>query len=171
MKTILSTWGGLYAELIAHLFPADSTVEQAAFLFARCNRSHDQVVFETIESIKLGPDDFIAQEGAYLEMTDESRAALIKRAHDLDASLVEMHSHLGPWPAMFSPTDRTGLDQTVPHMWWRLRKRPYLALVFAPTGFDALLWLDDPKKPRALDGLLAGKELFTPTNKTLRRWL
>ena len=55
----------------------------------------------------------------------------------MGASLVEMHSHIGPWPAGFSYADRLGLQETVPHMWWRLKKRPYLALVVTNCSFDA----------------------------------
>lgn len=103
-------------------------------------------------------------------MADRTRAALIKRAHDLDASLVELHSHPGPWPAAFSYADRMGLRETVPHMWWRLKKRPYLAFVVASSSFDALVWLDGPKMPRRLDGLVVGERFLRPTNFSLRGW-
>ena len=64
--------------------------------------------FEVIDAAKLGPDEFESQLGDYLELADETRARLIKRAHDLQASLVEMHSHPAPFPAAFSPADRPG---------------------------------------------------------------
>ena len=106
----------------------------------------------------------------YLELADKTRAALIKRAHDLDTSLAELHSHPGPWPAGFSYADRLGLQETVPHMWWRLKKRPYLAIVVAKSGFDALLWLDNPKVPRPLDGIVEGSRVLKPTNFSLGGW-
>lgn len=170
MKAILNLGHGLYKDLIGHLLPRECRQEQGAFLFARAVRSDGEIVFEVIESAKLGRDDFAMQEGDYLEMADETRARLIKRAHDLNASLVEMHSHLGPWPAAFSPSDHMGLGETVPHMWWRLKKRPYIAIVVARSGFDALLWLDDPKSPRGLDGVRAGDRLLRPTDNSLRGW-
>lgn len=170
MKAFLKMEGGAMEELIAHLLPPDCKQEQAAFLFVRAARSDHQILFEVAETRKLGPGDFAVQQGDYLELTDETRAGLIKRAHDLDTSLVEMHSHPGPWPAGFSYTDREGLKETVPHMWWRLKKRPYLALVVANSGFDALLWLDSPKAPRPLDGVLAGERLLKPTNFSLGGW-
>ena len=114
--------------------------------------------------------DFTHQEGDYLELEDRSRARLIKRAHDLDACLVELHSHPGSSIAAFSYADRVGLGETVPHMWWRLPKRPYLALVVTETGFDALVWLDNPRVPCRLDGLLAGSRLIRPTNESLEGW-
>lgn len=170
MKAFLKIADGERDELLAHLLPVDSENEQAAFLFVRAARSDHQVIFEVAETQKLGLGDFAVQQSDYLEMSDATRAALIKRAHDLDTSLVELHSHPGPWPAGFSSADREGLKETVPHMWWRLKKRPYLAIVVARSGFDALLWLDSPKTPRPLDGVLAGDRLLKPTNFSLGGW-
>jgi hypothetical protein len=170
MKALLALDDGLYGDLMAHLLPPSDGREQAAFLFARPSSTEGQIVFEVVEAAPLGAGDFGAQNGYYLELTDTTRAKLIKRAHDLGASLVEMHSHLGSWPAAFSPSDRAGLKDTVQHMWWRLRKRPYIALVVATAGFDALLWLDNPRTPRQLDGLLTGDRLLRPTNNSLRGW-
>jgi len=170
MKAVLRIDDDIYAEVMDHLLPPGSTQEQAAFLFASAAPTDSHVRFDVIDARKLGPADFVRQEGDYLEMTDATRAGLIKQAHDLGASLVEMHSHLGPWPAGFSYADRIGLRETVPHMWWRLKKRPYLAIVVTHSGFDALLWLDNPKVPRALDALLAGDALLRPTNLSLGGW-
>jgi hypothetical protein len=170
VKALLKIDDARYDDLIAHLLPPDLVQEQAAFLCVRAARSPAQIVLDVVEAAKLGPGDFIVHEDDYLEMTDETRARLIKRAHDLESSLVELHSHAGPWPAAFSDADRAGLRETVPHMWWRLRKRPYLAIVVARSGFDALLWLDNPKVPRPLDGVLAGNRLLKPTNLSLGGW-
>ena len=153
-----------------HLLPHGGEQEQAVFLFANCDLTDSQIGFEAIGFRKLRPRDFVRQEGDYLEMADETRAALIKHAHDLGASLIEMHSHIGPWQAGFSFADRIGLRETVPHMWWRLKKRPYLALVVTESGFDALLWLDNSKVPRALDALLVGETILRPTNMSLKGW-
>lgn len=170
MKALLKVEHSLYNDLIDHLLPQESGQEQAAFLFAKRTRSNHEVLFEVIESVKLGASDLAEQETDYLEMADETRARLIKRAHDLEASLVEMHSHPGPWPAAFSLADRNGLKETVPHMWWRLQKRPYVAIVVANSGFDALVWLDNPRTPQPLNGLLVGDHLLRPTNSSLQGW-
>jgi len=170
MNAILKLGAALHDGLIAHLLPPDDDREQAVFLFARISRSPSEAIFDVAESRLLRPGDFDVQEGDYLELADGTRAALIKRAHDLDASLVEIHSHPGPWPAAFSLSDRMGLAETVPHMWWRLKKRPYLAIVVAPSGFDALLWLDDPRIPRGLDAVMAGDRLLRPTGNSLGGW-
>lgn len=170
MKAFLKLDCGVLDDLMLHLLPPGSEQEQAVFLFVRLVRTEHQVTFDMVEAQKLGPNDFAVQQDDYLELADETRAGLIKRAHDLDASLVELHSHPGLCPAGFSYADRLGLQATVPHMWWRLSKCPYLAIVVASSGFDALLWLDNPKVPRPLDGILAGAYLLKPTNVSLGGW-
>jgi len=169
-KAILKMSAGRFDGLMAHLLPPASCREEAAFLFVKPCETGRQIAFEVIENEKLEPADFKSQLGDYLELTDEVRARLIKRAHDLGASLVELHSHPDPYPAAFSLADRIGLQETVPHMWWRLKKRPYFAIVVADDGFDALVWLDNPKIPQGLGGILAGDRLLRPTNNSLEGW-
>lgn len=170
MKITLEMPPGMYERLLAHLLPEASTREEAAFLFAMEKRIKDDRTFEVIEATMLSPNEFEARMGDYLELSDSARARIIKRAHDLGASLVEMHSHPFPFPAAFSIVDREGLRETVRHVWWRLKGRPYLALVVAPSGFDALVWLDNPVVPRALDALLDGDRLLGPTNNSISGW-
>lgn len=168
MKTVIKLPAGAYEDLVAHLLPGDTANEQAAFLFARVRAADQGVTLDVIDSAKLAAADFAVQAPDYLELADATRARLIKRAHDLDASLVEMHSHPGPWDAAFSPSDLLGLSETVPHMWWRLERRPYAAIVIAPSGFDALVWLNGPPFPQQLHSLAAGSRVLVPTNITIR---
>lgn len=170
MKTILKLPDGLFENLMDHLLPPNCLREEAAFLFATINKFEDHVSFDVVAAEKLSPTDFDTQMGDYLEMADGTRARLIKRAHDLGTSLVELHSHPGPYSAAFSEADRVGLKETIPHMWWRLKKRPYLAIVVARTGFDSLVWLENAKIPQPLDGLLDGDRLLRPTNNSLEGW-
>ena len=170
MKALMQIDSALYDDVMGHLLPPSSAQEQAVFLFAQSVRTNGQVLFEVVRARKLTKGDFAQQDGDYLEMTDATRAGLIKEAHDLEASLVEIHSHLGPWLAGFSYADRIGLQETVPHMWWRLKMRPYLAFVVARSSFDALIWLDNMKVPRALDALLVGNTTLKPTNLSLGGW-
>ena len=135
----------LQGRLWSHLLPKDTVQEQAAFLFCMTELADKGLTFVAVDQAFLGADDFVAQHKDYLELTDETRIRLIKRAHVLGASLAELHSHPGPWPAAFSLSDRMGLTETVPHMRWRLQKRPYLAVVVAPSGFDALVWSRDAR--------------------------
>lgn len=164
MTATLTLPDGLLGSLNAHLLPLGSIREEAAFLFAR--PAGDNGVFEVVEAQMLKPGDFAHHQSDYLELDDATRASLIKRAHDLDASLVELHSHPGPFPAAFSYADLRGLQDTVPYMWWRLKKRPYFAIVVADGGFDALAWIIDPAAPEPLRIAADGK-LLLPTNNTL----
>ena len=167
---ILKLDKGVQGRLWSHLLPEDTIREQAAFLFCKSEFANDGLVFETVDQAFLGPDDFAAQYMDYFELTDETRIGLIKRAHVLEASLAEFHSHAGPRPAAFSLSDRMGLKETVPHMRWRLQRRPYLAVVVAPSGFDALVWSRDAKIPEPLAGIDIGGVLMKPTNASLRGW-
>jgi hypothetical protein len=117
--------------------------EQGAFLFCRHSGAGGaDHVFTCEDWSALERSDFEVQAGDYLELTDAARARLIKQAHDRGLCLVETHSHPGPYPAAFSYSDLTGLGEFVPHVRWRLRGRPYAALVFAQSGFDGLAWID-----------------------------
>ena len=169
MHTLKLT-GSLHRHLWSHLLPGNESAEQAAFLFCETDVSCSGVTFDAIDHSLLSEKDFAAQLDDYLELTDEARIGVIKRAHMLGASLIELHSHPGPWPAAFSPADRIGLRETVPHMRWRLKKRPYAAIVVAPSGFDALVWHSDGNVPDPLSAIVAGDQVMTPTNASLEGW-
>ena len=170
MKVFLELETEIYSSLISHLLPEEDTREHAAFLFAHQTIRDGSIKFEVCDSYKAKQTDFAAQLSDYLELSDETRKWLIKKAHKLNASLIEMHSHPMPWPAAFSLSDRIGLKETVSHMWWRLKNRPYIAIVVAPSGFDALVWMDNPRVPRPLDALLVDNKVLKPTNNSLEGW-
>lgn len=167
---ILKLTASVQHDLWSHLLPGNTVREQAAFLFCETIDSSTGVTFEAIDHTLLGEEDFAAQHDDYLELTDEARVGVIKRAHMLNASLVELHSHPGPWPAAFSLSDRIGLQETVPHMRWRLKKRPYGAIVVAPSGFDALVWHRDGNVPDPLSAIDVAGRLISPTNASLEGW-
>ena len=156
--------------LWSHLLPSDCMQEQAAFLYCTTLVVNASTTFKVIDTAFLEPNDFASQCSDYLELSNATRMEIIKRAHKLNASLVELHSHPGPWPAAFSFADRQGLKDTVPHMKWRLKGRPYLAIVVAPSGYDALLWPYNSKTPKALSGIQVGDALMEPTNASLEGW-
>ena len=156
--------------LWAHLLPKDDGREQGAFLFCSFGHFNGERVFQIRAFLFLERNDFNEQASDYLELSDAKRVDVIKRAHALGASLVEFHSHPGPWPAAFSLADQRGLRETVPHMWWRLKGRPYLAAVVAPCSFDALVWQNNPHEPEPLTGIAVGNRLLTPTNASLGGW-
>lgn len=161
----------LKASVWAHLLPERSVREQAAFLFVRATEEGEAVRFDVVETALLTAHDFAVQHEYHIELSDAVRVRVIKRAHQLGASLVEFHSHRGPWPAAFSPSDRWGLRETVPHMRWRLKRRPYLAVVVSPDSFDALVWTHvQGLIPEPLAGVAVGSALMTPTNLSLGGW-
>lgn len=167
MNWALGMSEAIYDELVAHLLPVDAATEHGAFLFARKIPDADGEHLEVVHLRTLAAEDFTCQAADYLELADETRAALIKEAHDRNAVLVETHSHLGPLPAAFSDTDHGGFADTVPHMHWRLPNRPYLALVFTQQDFDALVWPYKASAPQALQALRVAGSDHRPTNLSL----
>jgi hypothetical protein len=152
-----------------HLLPDDSHREQAAFLYATQTTVGDDLVFDVVAHELLERSDFAAQYSDYIELADEARVRIIKRAHALNACLVELHSHPWDWPAEFSLSDRTGLKETVPHVRWRLKERPYLAVVVALTSYDALVWALGGGDPERLLVEVDGERLL-PTGRSLESW-
>lgn len=152
-------------EILAHLLRDGHTREEAAFVFARPEAGD---VFRGVEWMAIEEEGFAFHSSLGIELSDATRAHVIKRAHDLDASLVEFHSHPYDWPASFSPSDLLGFEEFVPHVWWRLKARPYLAVVVAPTGFDALAWTRDPRRPEQLSAIRVDGRDLEPTGLTLR---
>ena|ERR1043165_4871421 len=162
-QLILDTTPETYSALWAHLLPEPLLLEQAAFAYAHVQSAERTTVFTIIDWQPVLPEGFVYQSEIGFELTDEMKATVIKRAHDLEASLIEFHSHTGKWLAKFSPSDRYGFSEVVPHVWWRLRKRSYLSLVVTTSGFDAFAWTIDAHTPQRLSGIRVEGELIQPT--------
>ena len=161
---VLHVPSGVYEEIEAHLLQKKADSESAGFMFVvPANPGGVTNFYVHVDWCPVPSDGFVENSSFHLELTDEFRASVIKRAHDLGASIVEFHSHLGPQPARFSPFDRRGLREFVPHVWWRLRGRPYFAVVFTHTGFDGLAWVKGPEEPQHLDAIVADDGVFEPT--------
>jgi hypothetical protein len=152
-----------YDSLMDHVNQAGT--EQVAFLLTM--DVGDEL--EVTNLFPAPPSWFDVQSGYHVSLKDEVRAKVIKWAWDHGAGLAEAHSHLGDAPASFSPTDIAGLEEWAPHVRWRLAGRPYVALVFAGAGFDALAWSKDDADPTGLDAIRLddGRE-FVPTGRTIR---
>jgi hypothetical protein len=162
-RILLELGEEVHAEIRRHLIRPRSKLEQAAFVFARHEADQGSQIFRCIEWFPVPPEGFVVQTEAHFELTDETRALVIKRAHDLGACLVELHAHTGPWKAQFSGSDRLGFREFVPHVWWRLKGRPYVAVVVSRSGHDGLVWMQDPKSPERLTGLLVGGRVLSCT--------
>jgi hypothetical protein len=157
-----------HAAVLSHLQPRGADVEQAAFGFATTTGTVDGVTFDMKEWFPVPAAGFAYQGGYHIELTDETRAAVIKRAWDLKMSLVEFHSHLGPRRGTsFSPSDLEGLEEFVPHVWWRLKGKPYAAVVVGERDLDALAWTSDPRRPEAVAAIQVGDRVMRPTGLTI----
>ena len=160
-----ATWDRVWR----HLLPDDTDTEQAAFLFCRYRAETSGTHFEVADVRLLEGADFESQRSDYIELSDDARIGLIKHAHATSTCLAELHSHPGPWPAAFSRADRSGLLETVPHMRWRLKGAPYLAIVVATAGYDALVWAGS-NTPEPLLFIEAGDRRIPPENRSLEGW-
>lgn len=165
-RIVLEIPGRVRRALWAHLLPQRDPIEEVAFLFARQETSSDEERLRTVDWHPVPPEGFESRSAFHLDLGDHARAAAIKRAHDLGASIVEFHSHTGTWPAAFSPSDLAGFREFVPHVWWRLKSRPYAAVVVTKTGFDALAWIEGPDLPLRLTALESGGSILRPTALT-----
>lgn len=151
-----------------HLLPRRGhKLEEAAFLFAHAEQTSGDVTFRFVEWYPVGAEEFTFHSGYHIELSDAVRANVIKRAHDLKASLIEVHSHISPGFARFSGSDLSGFEEFVPHIWWRLKGRPYMALVVTQSGFDGLAWLEGPASPEYVSGIFVEGAFFKASNISL----
>jgi len=164
-RPIIELTASEYSKLRGHLFPPGSEDEEAAFAFADVRQTRGYR-FVPQEWMLLTPDDFEYRSPYHLELADGTRARIIKRAHDLRTSIIEFHSH--PCNIVgFSPSDLAGMAEFVPHVWWRLKGRPYAAVVIAPDGIDGLAWTTSPQASERIAGLNVDGRLIKPAR---RRW-
>jgi hypothetical protein len=153
----------MHRRLWRHLLIGDD--EQVAFVFAEAI-ANEGISFRARDLYLVPSEELLVQRSFHVSLTDDALAQIIKLAWDKRLALVELHCHTDPtWPAQFSPSDLRGFTDFVPHIRWRLRGQPYLAIVAAPSDFDALLWQDE--SPEALDKLIVGGQPFEPTGLTL----
>ena len=160
MRTTLVITAKERKRIWAHLLPRKLFVEQAAFIFADVREASGDIQLVWRESMLLGPEDFVIQTYCHIEIAEEVRGRLIKRAHDLGTTVVELHSHVGG-NAQFSGSDLYGFKEWVPHVRWRLKGKPYAAAVVTKTGFDAFVW--DGDSCSRLDAIRAGRKDLLPT--------
>ena len=143
----------VYQEVRNHLLYKHHGLESTCFLFVTPLDSGSGQLFKYVEWFPVLSDGFKTRTNDHLELNDETRSKVIKRAHDLEASIVEFHSHTGASQARFSYVDQLGLSEFVPHIMWRLRGKPYFAVVVTENDFDGLAWTIDSKTPQHLDGI------------------
>lgn len=154
----------IYARLLAAM--RWSGVEHVAFMFTEPER--EAAPLRVCEIYRVPREGFDFQSDLHVSLTDETRALVVKRASDLGGCLIEAHSHKHG-PARFSPSDLLGFREWVPHVRWRLRQRPYIALVSAGNQLDALVWDGPPGVVHELSSLhVDGQPPLRPTGITHR---
>ncbi|MGH9428742.1 MAG: hypothetical protein ACRD2L_20845 [Terriglobia bacterium] len=153
----------VYKPLVAHLLPAEARSEEVAFVFAR----FEEGTFEFLEWYPVPTTEFEYRSLYHIELSVRCRAKTIKRAHDLGCSIMEFHSHPCSQIPSFSPSDYYGFHEYVPHVSWRLKGKPYAAIVVAAAGFDSLVWLGDPQRPAGTVEIAVGNKVLHPSGSTL----
>ena len=141
--------------------------EQAAFLFVSDRGSE---TYEVSRMRLLGTEDFEYQSEFHITLADHVRPEVIKEAWDSGTALVEIHSHRGRWAVKFSPSDKEGLRDFVPHVLWRLPNRPYGAVVVADTSLDSLTWDTGNADPGSAIELETESAVLRPTGLSLVSW-
>jgi hypothetical protein len=124
-------------------------VEQVGFFLADFDGTRRAFLLREWRAIP--PEGFEYQSAYHVSLTDEMKTEVIRWAWDARACLVEAHSHGDFGRAMFSPSDLSGFRDWVPHLFWRLRRRPYAALVTAGETFDALAWVEAADLPEQIE--------------------
>lgn len=164
MSASLTIRSKLYSSCRRHLARGP---EHVGFFLAKYDPEGRALELQTWRPIP--PEGFETQTEFHFVLRDDVRAEVIKWAWDQGACLVEAHSHHGDRPASFSPSDISGLEQWVPRLWWRLRGRPYAAMVIAGETFDALAWIDGANTPEQVAEIRVDKVTHLPTRGTLTR--
>jgi hypothetical protein len=157
----------VYRDMRQHLLPRWSRDEQAGFVYAKPSQENGASLdFAHVQWEPLRRDDFDHQSALHLELRDETKARVIKTAHDLGCSLIEFHSHRGSWPAQFSGSDFAGFEEFVPHVLWRLKGKPYAAVVVTASGIDGLAWTRE--NTFALSALVLGSKQVRSTGRSFK---
>ena len=105
----------------------------------------------------------------HIELKDGIRPKIIKMAADSDTSIIEIHSHPFAEQARFSYSDFSGFKEFVPHLFWRLKNKPYAAIVFSKNDFDSLAWMETPNIPEQTTELLIDEKHLFPNCLSLKK--
>ncbi len=159
---------GILDHVQSHLF--QNQLEQAAFLFATTATEDGCTLFHVEDSYLVPPSGWDVQMDVYLEMTDEERAKILKMARDRNAAIIDCHSHPHSQEAVwFSPSDVAGITQFAQYAKWKLKGRPFAALVFGETSIDGVVWQGDFTSAEPLGALsVIGQARLTPTGSWFR---
>jgi hypothetical protein len=139
--------------------------EKLAFMLARVDGDDARV----IDLWLIEDASYDIQTPWHLSLGDDTLGGVIRWAHGASATLIEAHVHRDGDPARFSWSDWAGLDAFVPHAFWRLSHRPYIALVFGETTFDGLVWRQAATTPEPVESVIVEGQLpRLPTGSSRR---
>ncbi len=170
MTSLLGIASADYGALMRHLLPARPKAEEVAFVFASVEAVGPACRLTCRRWEPVPPSGFVSRGLYHLELTDEAKGGAIRKAHQLNAAMVELHSHPYPTPAFFSWSDVSGLREFAPHVIWRLKGRPYGAVVVSPGTYDSLLWTSGSSEPSGTLNFEVDGRVLRPTGLTLRSW-
>lgn len=140
----------VYGPAVEHL---QRRPEQVGFFLAEYDA--DARAFDLRQWRGVPDEGLDYQSDVHVELSDAAQTAVIQWAWESGLALVEAHSHR--WgPAQFSGSDFAGFAEWVPHVRWRLRRRPYAALVLAPGTLDGLAWIEGGRE--RVDGVVVGND-------------
>ena len=165
MTTLVCLSQSQFYQLKSHLIPRRHKVEQVAFLFVTPHQSSGTLRLVCQDIWCCAPDELDHQSACHISLKDETKASLIKKAHDTRCALVELHSHTGKPSAQFSPSDYFGFEEFVPHVRWRLKGAPYAALVLTKKDMDGFVWAGRETIAARLEGIEVDGHLAVQMNK------
>lgn len=157
----------IYRDIYNYLFPKKVRLEKVAFIFAKMSKSNDCLNFQFQSWYPVKLHEYEYRSKGYVKLKDKMRQKIIKMAFEIDAAIVELHSHMYPESAKFTFSDFRGFEEFIPHVWWRLNGKPYVAIVFSRSDFDALVWIDNPQQYQQLTEIVAGKQHLYPNGLSL----
>jgi hypothetical protein len=143
--------------------------EQVGFFLASFDQS--KRIFELRDWRPVDADGFELRTDYHVTLSEQTQQDVIQWAWQANLCLVEAHSHGSFELAEFSASDMYGFGVWVPHLFWRLTRRPYGALVLAGHSIDGLCWLDNPNTPEQIQMLESGDVTLSMTEATLKRRL
>lgn len=141
----------------------DVPTERMAFLLAAA--AEDGRRWTVADEMYLADGaDYAYQSPHGTALADSVRPHVLGWASASGNALVEVHSHGAlSRRTTFSPTDLEGLAEVVPQMLWRLRVRPYTALVLGDGDIDALTWERKGELPTPPSVVVLGGRTLAPT--------
>jgi hypothetical protein len=153
MRYTVSMPEAMFERLRRDLF--QNELEQAVFLYAEHRQDDNGIHVTAVDYHLVPPEGWEIQHEFHLELTDEERARVLKRARDGGYALIDCHSHPPVLDDVeFSPSDVWGITEFAQYVRWKLGGRPYAAMVWGQASVDAVGWHADFKSPSPISEIL-----------------